>query len=86
MADICTFEGSDAKDAARDAILFQTSDVKLRKKLFTEDYGLDDTVKLGLAHEQSEANAAIIGSKEDKTKVVRRLVEEVTIYNNNEIF
>ena len=76
QAEKCNFEGYDSKSAARDAILFQTSDVKLRKKVLAEDYGLDETIKLGLAHEQSEAKAAIMENKDDKSNDVRKIVEE----------
>jgi len=79
QADKCLFEGYNVKAAARDAILFQTSDVRLRKKVLAEDYGLEDTVKLGLAYEQTQTKAAAMGTnKEDESKsAVRRLVEEV---------
>ena len=40
--------------AARDALLFQTSDVRLRKKVFADDMGLEEMVKLGLAYEQTQ--------------------------------
>ena len=40
--------------AARDALLFQTTDVRLRKKLLAEDMALKDMVKMGLNHEQTQ--------------------------------
>ena len=53
QADRIAWEGYDAKIAARDAILYQTDDKKLQKKILTEDLSYDDTVKFGLAMEQN---------------------------------
>ena len=53
QTDRITWDGYDAKKAARDAILYQTDDKKLQKKILTEDLSYDDTVKFGLAMEQN---------------------------------
>ena len=45
QADKCKFDQYNVETAARDAILFQTSDLRLRKKVLAEDYGLEETVK-----------------------------------------
>lgn len=37
------------KAGARDAILYQTDDKNLMKKIVSEDLSFDDTVKYGLA-------------------------------------
>ena len=52
QSDRCLWTGYDAKMAARDAILFQTDDQKLQRKVIAEDLNFDDTVKYGLALEQ----------------------------------
>ena len=49
----CTFNGYDSKMACRDAIVYQTSSKKLRKRVLNEDLDLEATVKLGLMEEQS---------------------------------
>ena len=57
QADKCDFIGYNAKQSARDAILFQTSSTKLRKRILAEDLDLDDVVRMGLAMEQSNRKA-----------------------------
>ena len=44
----------DAKQAARDAILFQTDSAKLPNKVIAEELDYDNVVKYGLAFEQGE--------------------------------
>ena len=61
QADKCDFAGYDAKMAARDAILFQTSNNKLRKRVLAEDCDLPAVIKLGLAMEHSESKAGVLG-------------------------
>ena len=63
QADKCSFEGYDSKSAARDALLFQTSDSRLRKKVLAENQSLEDMVKLGLAYEQSASKAYFMEKK-----------------------
>ena len=53
----CSFDGYDSKMACRDAIVYQTSSNKLRKRVLNEDLNLEATVKLGLMEEQSEMKA-----------------------------
>ena len=53
----CTFEGYNTDKAAQYALLFQTSNVKLQKKILTEDGSLEDTIKLEMAYEQTEAKS-----------------------------
>ena len=74
----CTFDGYDSKMACRDAIVYQTSSKKLRKRVLNEDLDLEATVKLGLMEEQSEMKAESMSrSKEEKDDRIRRLEEEV---------
>ena len=62
QADKCVFNAYDSEKAARDALLFQTSDMRLRKKVLAEDLALDDMVKFGLAYEQTQEKAEQINS------------------------
>ena len=48
-AERCVWTGYDVKAGARDAILYQTDDKNLMKKIVSEDLSFDDTVKYGLA-------------------------------------
>ena len=68
--------GYDAKMATRDAILFQTSNNKLRKRVLAEDCDLAAVIKLGLAMEHSESKAGMLGkagAKKETDSEVRRL-------------
>ena len=53
QADRCDWSQYDKSKAARDAILFQMEDKKLRRKIIAEDPGLDEVIKLGIANEQA---------------------------------
>ena len=48
-AERCVWMGYDVKAGARDAILYQTDDKNLMKKIVSEDLSFDDTMKYGLA-------------------------------------
>ena len=48
----CTWQGYDEQWAARDAILYQTTDSKLRKKILAENLSFDDTVMWGMTNQQ----------------------------------
>ena len=73
----CNWDSYNTEQAARGALLFQTSNVKLRKKRFVENSDIENVVKLGLAYKQTEAKSDQlennIGSKGD---YVRRVVQE----------
>ena len=74
QADKCDFTGYNSEKAARDAILFQTSNDKLRKRILAENQELDAVVKLGMAYEQSASKAKdMSGSKEEKRCEVSRI-------------
>ena len=77
QADKCNFTGYNQEKAARDAILFQTSNVKLRKRILAEDQSLGEVVKLGLAYEQSTSKAKTMGKSEGEESRIHRLEEEV---------
>ena len=51
----CKFTDYNADAAARDAILFQTSNEKLQRDILSKDLDLQATIKAGLALEQSKA-------------------------------
>jgi hypothetical protein len=70
-ADRCNFTGYNRESAARDAILYQTSNPRLRKKILAEDPGLEETVKNGLAYEQSESKAKVMEGNKAETGVNR---------------
>ena len=63
QAEKCTFDNYTKDKAARDAILFQTSDVKLQKKVLAEDTELEDMVKLGLANEHTATKLDQMGGR-----------------------
>ena len=68
------------REAARDAILFQTSDAKLRKKILAENLDLERTVEWGKANESSGRKARQVeettNTNSDKTKI-RKLEEQL---------
>ena len=76
QSDKCTWEGYNRDSAAKDAIIFQTSSQKLRKKCLAEDLSFEDAVKAGLALENSEKKAAKM-TRGEKSEEVRRLEEQV---------
>ena len=54
QAERCIWANYNAKQAARDALLFQTDSAKLQKKVIAEELDYDNVVKYGLAFEQGE--------------------------------
>ena len=78
QANKCVFKDYNWDRAARDALLFQTSDVKLQKKILAEDLALEDMVKMGLAHEQTQMKSdQMDGGSNGVSTLVRRFQEEV---------
>ena len=76
QADRCIWTGYGAKQAARDALLFQTDSAKLQKKIIAEDLDYDNVVKYGLAFEQGEKKvdsmrAHTSGVRQEKERVSR---------------
>ena len=81
QAERCVWTGYDARQAARDAILFQTDSAKLQKKVIAEEMDYDNVIKYGLAFEQGEkkveqmrAQAAGVRQEQDR---VGRLEDKV---------
>ena len=53
QANRCDWRNYDKDKAARDAILFQMEDKKLRRKIIAEDTELEEVIKMGIANEQA---------------------------------
>ena len=80
----CTFEAYDTDKAAGAALLFQTSNVKLQKKILTEDSILEKTIKLGLVYKQTDVKSDQLDGPEQKGNDLRRVVwEEVKKFNTS---
>lgn len=79
QAEKCDFTVYNKDSAARDAILFQTSNAKLRKRILAEDYSLEETVKIGLAYKHSDSKAKVMdGSKlESEVSRIQQLENQV---------
>ena len=75
QADRCIWANYDAKQAARDALLFQTDNSKLQKKVIAEELDYDHVVKYGLAFEQGEKK---VEQMRAQTKGVREEQERVS--------
>ena len=70
----CNWDGYNTEAAARDAILYQTSDCKLRKKILADNLSYKDTILWGRAHEESGRKAKVVEETSNKDKV--RMLEE----------
>ena len=68
----CDFTAYNSEKACKDAIVYQTSSKKLRKKALTEDMDLEAIVKLGVMEEQVEMKSeSISGEKKEEIKLRR---------------
>ena len=74
----CDWSEYDESSAARDAILFQTNDQKLRKKILAENMNYEQTVAWGRTHESSSRKAKQVESTTSTDQKVRRLEEQVS--------
>ena len=77
QADRCNWENYGAREAARDAILFQTDSKRLQRKIVAEDLSYDDSVKFGLALEQGESKVEQMRSHNGNGSGSRESVERV---------
>ena len=77
QAERCDWSNYDAEMAARDAMLFQTSNKKLKKKMLAENLIFSAAVKFGLTSEQSERDAVRTETGDGKVDRVRKLEEQV---------
>ena len=66
QANRCDWTNYDRSMAARDAILFQMEDKKLRRKVIAEDPALTEVIKLGIANEQAVRVADRFRTKPEK--------------------
>ena len=66
QANRCDWANYDKSMAARDAILFQMEDKKLRRKVIAEDPALTEVIKLGIANEQAVRVADKFKTKPEK--------------------
>ena len=74
----CDWNGYGEKTAARDAILFQPSNPKLRKKIMAENLNYDQTVAWGRTHESSSKKAKQVESTTSTEQKVRKLEDRVS--------
>ena len=80
QANRCDWNQYDQSKAARDAILFQMEDQKLRRKIIAEDPGLEEVIKMGIANEQATKVADRFKAKpeqEDPKNKIAALEEQV---------
>ena len=73
----CDFTNYDVDAATRDAILFKTSNIKLKQKILAENLNLADTIKYGLALEQSKSTAEALSGKTPETDRLAKIEEAV---------
>ena len=71
----CDFSNYSKEMATRDALLFQTTNDKLKQKILSEDMDLDKTIKIGLALEQSKKKVDEMNSKRPERKEVDRVAK-----------
>ena len=75
QAERCTWTGYDAKAEAGDAILQQCDNVKLKKKIISEDLQFEDIVKCGVTLEQGEKKVQRVNN--DSKAANKELVSSV---------
>jgi hypothetical protein len=75
----CVWSNYGIEDAARDAILYQTSDQKLRKRILANNLSYEDTVSWGQSNEEASRKAQLVEETTDRSEdKVRRLEEKLT--------
>ena len=75
QAERCDWSKYNSETAARDAILYQTCNKKLKKKILAEDLSFQDACKFGVASEQLEKDVG--RTEETQNSQVRRLEEQL---------
>ena len=53
QADTCDWMGYDRVKAARDALMYQMDDAKLRNKVIVKDQPLEQVIRMAIANEQA---------------------------------
>ena len=84
QADRCDWQNYDKDKAARDAILYQLDDVKLKKKILAENLSYEQTVKWGMTHESSSKKAKQVEETTNTEQKIRRLEEKVSRLQTDE--
>ena len=74
-AKLINFNNYDWKHASVDAMLLQTSSIKLRESALQENISYDDFIKLGIAREQSQKGANLL----QKTSGQDLLTEQISL-------
>ena len=74
QADRCIWTGYGAKQAARDALLFQTDDIKLQRKIIAEDLDYDSVIKYGLAFEQGNKKVHTMRAQKEEVRTEQERV------------
>ena len=70
----CDWSAYNVETAARDAIMYQTSDQKLRKRILANNMSYDETVAWGQSHEESGRKALLVEETTNRSEdKVRRL-------------
>ena len=68
----CDWSSYGVEEAARDAIMYQTSDQKLRKRILAQNMTYQETIAWGQSHEQSDRKAQLVAETMDREGKVRR--------------
>ena len=76
QAERCDFDNYAKEMAARDAVLFNTSDDRLRKKVLAKNTAFDAMIKLGLAYEHTNTKSDQMGGRNTEDILVRRMIKE----------
>ena len=76
QADRCDWANYDVKQACRDALLYQTDDTSLQKKIIAENLSYEDTIKAGTGREQGAKKVERINKQSSEDRV-RQLEEDV---------
>ena len=77
-AKLVNFEGYDWKQAAVDSMILQMSSLKLHERALQDNVNYEDLLKLGIAKEQSQKGAALLGKASGQDPLLMsRTTEEV---------
>ena len=82
----CAWTNYGIEDAARDAILYQTADQNLRKRILANNLSYMDTVAWGQSNEEATRKAQLVEETTDRSEdKVRRLEEKLTKLQSQQI-
>ena len=86
QAERCNFANYTVEKATRDALLYQTTDTKLQQRILCEDLDLDNTIKYGLAYEQSRRKVESLNQSRTERKEkdrIAKLEEKIRALDTN---